>query len=116
MLQIITQNTTIVWIYDNSKNMQIFLMNCISWIYWTVHRLAVHSSIAGDREKAWGKTKVFREGQSAQTLDDLFFEFIDVAERLQPKVIGCRKRQGNSTGKCKGICKRNHKTIIDNRL
>ena len=27
-------------------------------------------SIAGDREKAWGKEKVFREGQKAQRLDD----------------------------------------------
>ena len=28
-------------------------------------------SIAGDRQKAWGKEKVFREGQKAQRLDDL---------------------------------------------
>ncbi|XBO87446.1 hypothetical protein AAGG52_04690 [Bacillus licheniformis] len=30
-------------------------------------------SIAGDREKAWGKEKAFREGQAKQSLDDLFF-------------------------------------------
>lgn len=30
-------------------------------------------SIAGDRQKAWGKEKVFREGQKAQRLDDLAF-------------------------------------------
>lgn len=67
-------------------------------------------SIAGDREKAWGKTKVFREGQSAQTLDDLFFEFIDVAERLQPKVIVAENVkeivQGNAKGYVNEIIKR----------
>ena len=30
-------------------------------------------STAGDREKAWNKEKVFREGQAKQKLDDLFF-------------------------------------------
>lgn len=30
-------------------------------------------SMAGAREKGWGKEKVFREGQAKQTLDDLFF-------------------------------------------
>ena len=28
-------------------------------------------SMAGSREKAWGKEKQFREGQAMQTLDDL---------------------------------------------
>jgi len=43
-------------------------------------------SMAGNREKDWGKEKVFREGQAKQTLDDLFFEAIALAKRLQPKV------------------------------
>ena len=33
-------------------------------------------SMAGNREKDWGKTKVFREGQAEQRLDDLFFDYI----------------------------------------
>ena len=33
-------------------------------------------SAAGEREKGWGKEKVFREGQKKQRLDDLFFAFI----------------------------------------
>jgi DNA (cytosine-5)-methyltransferase 1 len=44
-------------------------------------------SMAGNREKDWGKKKKFREGQQEQVLDTLFFDFLDVAEKLQPKVI-----------------------------
>jgi DNA (cytosine-5)-methyltransferase 1 len=42
--------------------------------------------MAGSREDAWGKEKVFREGQSKQILDTLFFDFIDLEKELQPKV------------------------------
>ena len=34
-------------------------------------------STAGLREESWGKKKKFREGQAEQTLDDLFFVFLD---------------------------------------
>jgi len=44
-------------------------------------------SMAGNREKDWGKDKKFREGQKKQVLDTLFFDFIDLAKRLQPKVV-----------------------------
>jgi len=44
-------------------------------------------SIAGNREKDWGKEKKFREGQVLQTLDDLLFEYIKLGKRLMPKVI-----------------------------
>jgi len=44
-------------------------------------------SVSGNREKDWGKNKKFREGQAEQVLDTLFFDFIDVAEKLQPKVV-----------------------------
>lgn len=44
-------------------------------------------SLAGDREKSWGKHKHFREGQAAQVLDTLFFDFIDLARELKPKVV-----------------------------
>ena len=40
-------------------------------------------SMAGNREKDWGKDKVFREGQAMQVLDTLFFDFIDLAKKLQ---------------------------------
>ena len=44
-------------------------------------------SMAGNREKDWGKEKIFREGQELQILDTLFFDFIDLAKELQPKVV-----------------------------
>lgn len=44
-------------------------------------------SMAGNREKDWGKDKVFREGQKKQVLDTLFFDFIDLAKELQPKIV-----------------------------
>lgn len=44
-------------------------------------------SMAGSREDAWGKMKHFREGQAEQVLDTLFFDFIDLARKLQPKVV-----------------------------
>ena len=44
-------------------------------------------SMAGNREKDWGKLKKFTEGQAEQVLDTLFFDFIDLAEKLQPKIV-----------------------------
>ncbi len=44
-------------------------------------------SMAGNREKDWGKAKKFAEGQKKQVLDTLFFDFIALAKRLQPKVV-----------------------------
>lgn len=44
-------------------------------------------SMAGEREKNWGKAKKFREGQKEQTLDDLSFIFIDTVNKLKPKTV-----------------------------
>ena len=44
-------------------------------------------SICGAREDGWGKKKKFREGQAEQVLDTLFFDFIALAKRLQPKIV-----------------------------
>lgn len=43
-------------------------------------------SMAGSREKAWGKEKHFTEGQKKQTLDDLVFVYCDTIAKLRPKV------------------------------
>jgi DNA (cytosine-5)-methyltransferase 1 len=51
-------------------------------------------SMAGNREKDWGKEKVFREGQELQVLDTLFFDFIDLAKELQPKVVVAENVKG----------------------
>jgi DNA (cytosine-5)-methyltransferase 1 len=44
-------------------------------------------SSLGDRDDALGKKKKFAEGQKEQRLDDLFFEFIDVVDKLRPKIV-----------------------------
>jgi len=58
-------------------------------------------STAGNREKDWGKEKVFREGQAEQVLDTLFFDFIDLAKELQPKVVVAENVKGLLLGAAK---------------
>ena len=59
-------------------------------------------SQAGEREKGWNKEKQFREGQKKQRLDDLFFWFIQVAQKLQPKVVIAENVKGLVMGNAKG--------------
>lgn len=59
-------------------------------------------SMAGKREEGWNKEKVFREGQAEQKLDDLFFHFIAIAKRLQPKVVIAENVSGLIKGNAKG--------------
>ena len=69
-------------------------------------------STAGVRERDWGKKKKFREGQTTQTLDDLFFVFLDTVEKLRPKIVVAENVVGIVKGKAKGyvneIIKRFH--------
>lgn len=59
-------------------------------------------SAAGEREKGWNTEKQFREGQKMQRLDDLFFAFIKVAEKLKPRVVVAENVKGLISGKAKG--------------
>ena len=59
-------------------------------------------SMAGDREDGWNKEKVVREGQAKQKLDDLFFHFIAIAKRLQPKAVIAENVSGLIKGNAKG--------------
>lgn len=59
-------------------------------------------STAGLREKVWGKEKSFREGQKKQTLDDLFFVFLETVEKLKPKVVVAENVTGIIKGNAKG--------------
>ena len=51
-------------------------------------------SMLGNREKDWGKEKKFKEGQSKQVLDTLFFDFILLAKKLCPKVVIAENVEG----------------------
>lgn len=58
-------------------------------------------SMVGNRADDWGKEKVFREGQAEQVLDTLFFDFIDLANKLQPKVVIAENVKGLLLGEAK---------------
>lgn len=59
-------------------------------------------SMAGDREKTWGVKKKFAEGQKEQRLDDLFFTYLSVVEKLKPKVFIAENVVGILNGNAKG--------------
>lgn len=73
---------------------------------YVVHNAIVHNcstfSMAGKREAGWGVKKVFREGQSEQRLDDLFFTYLDTVGRLRPKVCVAENVTGLVKGNAKG--------------
>lgn len=58
-------------------------------------------SMAGSREKAWGKKKQFREGQAVQVLDDLVFEYVRTIDKLKPKVCLLENVRGIIQGNAK---------------
>lgn len=62
-------------------------------------------SMAGAREKKWGSEHAFREGQAVQRLDDLFFDFIQTAKNLQPKIVVAENVKGLIIGNAKGYVK-----------
>ena len=55
-------------------------------------------SMAGNRDEDWGREKKFREGQASQVLDTLFFDFIDLAKKLRPKVVIAENVKGMLLG------------------
>jgi DNA (cytosine-5)-methyltransferase 1 len=68
-------------------------------------------SMAGNREKDWGKEKKFREGQAEQVLDNLFFDFIDLAKELQPKIVVAENVKGLLLGSAKDYVIRIYKAF-----
>jgi DNA (cytosine-5)-methyltransferase 1 len=58
-------------------------------------------SMAGVREEGWGKKKKFREGQVEQVLDTLFFDFIELANELHPKIVIAENVEGLIFGEAK---------------
>lgn len=63
-------------------------------------------SMAGRREKVWGKKKVFREGQAEQMLDDLVFVYCDTIAKLRPKVCLLENVAGLVRGSARSYCRR----------
>jgi len=63
-------------------------------------------SMSGNRESDWGKEKKFTEGQASQVLDTLFFDFIDLAEKLQPKVVVAENVSGILKGNARNYVRK----------
>jgi DNA (cytosine-5)-methyltransferase 1 len=62
-------------------------------------------SMAGSREKGWGRAKVFREGQAHQRLDDLVFTYVETIAKLRPKVAILENVKGLLAGNAKAYAK-----------
>src|SRR5699024_7904996 len=56
-------------------------------------------SVGGQREKTWGQNRHFREGQAVQVLDQLFFDYLDLVDALQPRVFIAENVYGMWVGK-----------------
>lgn len=63
-------------------------------------------SMAGSREKGWQEKKKFREGQTEQVLDDLFFDFIAIAKKLKPRMVIAENVKGLIQGNARGYVKK----------
>lgn len=70
-------------------------------------------SMAGSREKAWGKEKQFREGQTVQTLDDLVFVYCETIKKLRPKVFLLENVKGIIQGNAKAYSKQIVRTMTE---
>lgn len=62
-------------------------------------------SISGNRENDWGKERTFKEGKYNQVLDTLFFDFIDFAKKVNPKVVIAENVKGMLLGNAKKYIK-----------
>jgi len=69
-------------------------------------------SIAGRREKNWGKVASHTDG-STQRSDDLFFEYARLVEGLQPRVFIAENVKGLTIGTAKGYFQRIHRALVE---
>lgn len=58
-------------------------------------------SLAGKREKGWNKTKNYSDGKTVENIEDLFLEFIRIANDIKPKIIVAENVYGMTVGESK---------------
>lgn len=58
-------------------------------------------STDGKHSDGWGQTKKYSDGKIVENIEDLFFEFIRVANEIQPKVIVGENVKGLTIGEAK---------------
>lgn len=78
-----------------------------------VRPLVPHSAWQEAGKMLGGKLKHFREGQAEQVLDTLFFDFIDLAKKLQPKVVVAENVKGLVLGNAKDYVRRIYQGFED---
>ena len=57
--------------------------------------------VAGKHSDGWGQTKNYSDGKMVSNIEDLFFEFLRVAEEIKPKVIIAENVKGLTVGEAK---------------
>tara|TARA_Y100000816_G_scaffold57903_1_gene37875 strand:- start:601 stop:1797 length:1197 start_codon:yes stop_codon:yes gene_type:complete len=57
--------------------------------------------VAGKHSDGWKQTKNYSDGKMVENIEDLFFEFLRVAEQVKPKVIVAENVKGLTIGEAK---------------
>ena len=57
--------------------------------------------VAGKHSDGWGQTKNYSDGKMVENIEDLFFEFLRVANDIKPKVIVAENVKGLTVGEAK---------------
>lgn len=55
----------------------------------------------GKHSDGWGKVKSYSDGKRVENIEDLFFDFIRLADQLQPKVVVAENVKGLTIGEAK---------------
>jgi DNA (cytosine-5)-methyltransferase 1 len=57
--------------------------------------------VSGKHSDGWGQTKNYSDGKMVENIEDLFFEFLRVANDIKPKVIVAENVKGLTIGEAK---------------
>ena len=61
----------------------------------TVHK------VSGKHSDGWGQSKNYSDGKMVENIEDLFFEFLRVADEIKPKIIIAENVKGLTVGEAK---------------
>jgi len=57
--------------------------------------------VSGKHSDGWNQTKNYSDGKTVENIEDLFFEFLRIAEEIKPKVIIAENVKGLTIGEAK---------------